>query len=409
MNKKEVKEKIKQIKSLYDEGKFSESEEEAENFVLELFRQKKYKEIVEADKKISLPIIFEVAYSYNEAGNLEKAEEIYELILSFPGEENNSLILNNLSNIKKSKGQVEKAFDLIKKAYEIDKQDEIISRNYFNLEKIIKEKIEEENFFKVATDNLKKETEWALNKLSNFLQNIKKEVKTSGGVAIPMWKFKVLIGTDDKKADSLKEQWLQKGYIKKSGGRNEYGTIIYEVNPYLEESVKKIIPAKLNQQWFDGFESINAENLSKIGYFDIVKKIEKVNKKYQKLIKRDFDELVFNYFVKNRKSAITLAGSFVELLFTYCCEKKNIKTIEYTISGKKLKRDLYDCRLSDFINYYQEKNSLKSILIHIGNLTRTYRNFIHPGNEIKSQEDLDDSKMAICFHSVIEITKSLLK
>lgn len=411
MSKKEIKEKIETIKAIYNSEKFDEAHEESEKFIRDLFAEKQYPDIVLADKNLEcVPIIFEVAYSYNEVGDLDKAEEIYEMILSVPGEENNTSILNNLSNIKKAKGKIEKAFDLIKKAYDIDKSDEIIRRNFDNLERIIQEKEERESFFKSALENLKRDTEWALGKLNNFISNVKKDSSfNERKIAIPRWKFKVLIGTDDKKAESLRDQWVEKGYMRNTGERNEYSTVIYEINPYLEEFIKKNTPIKLNQQWFDGFENINPENLLKIDYFDIISHIEKINKKYQGLIKRDFDELVFNYFVKNRKSTITLAGSLVELIFTYHCEKKNIKVIEYTVSGKKLKRDLYDCRLSDFLNYFQERNTFKSVLIHIGNLTRTYRNFIHPGNEISSQENLDDSKMEICFHSVIEITKSLLK
>ena len=132
MNSKEIKEKIKSLKKFYDEEKFDEARAESESFVLELFKEKKYKDIVEADKKLeSVPIIFEVAYSYSEMGDEVKAEEIYETILSFPGEENNSAILNNLSNIKKTKGKIKKAFDLIQKAKKKDAKDEIIDRNGF--------------------------------------------------------------------------------------------------------------------------------------------------------------------------------------------------------------------------------------------------------------------------------------
>lgn len=58
MNSKEIKEKIKSLKVLYDEEKFGEVHAKSESFVLELFKEKKYKSIVEADKKLeSVPII----------------------------------------------------------------------------------------------------------------------------------------------------------------------------------------------------------------------------------------------------------------------------------------------------------------------------------------------------------------
>ena len=411
MKNKEIKEKMKVLKKLYNEEKFDDAHSQSESFVLDLFKEKKYSDIVEADKKLeSVPIIFEVAYAYNEIGDLNKAEEIYEYILSSPGEENNAAILNNLSNIKKENKDINKAYELIRKAFKIDCKDEIIKRNYENISRIIQEKDEKKLLFKNAGENLKKETEWALEKLHNFLISVKKEKDFKDDkIPIPKWKFKVLIGTDDKKAESLRGQWVEKGYIRITNEKGNYSEMIYEINPYLAKFLKKATPPQLNKEWFRGIDNINVENLEKIKYFEIFSNIQKINKKYKKLITRDFDELVFNYLLKNRKTVIVLSGSFVELLFTYYCEKKNIKQIEYNLRTKKVKRDLYECTLSDFLNYFQEQKSFKSIVIHIGNLTRIYRNFIHPGNEIRIKESLDDSKVEICFHSTLEITQILLK
>jgi len=160
----------------------------------------------------SIPIMFELAYSYDTTGNQLKAEEIYENILSFPGEDHNSSILNNLSNIKKSKGEVETAFDLIKRAYEVSGgKDDIINNNYNSLLKIIEEREEKEARYKSSYNLLKRETDWALDKLSKFISSAKKEKDFKNNkIAIPKWKFKVLIGTDDFKANSLREQWLNK-------------------------------------------------------------------------------------------------------------------------------------------------------------------------------------------------------
>lgn len=412
MTQKEIKEKIKYLKSLQEQEEWDKANEEAEKLVKELFSERKYKEIVELDKSLKcVPILFEVAYAYVEMGNLDKGEEIYETILSFPGEENNLAILNNLSNIKKSKGEIDEAFNLIKKAYNIEPNDEIIKRNYESLVKIIQEREEVESIYKNAENNLKKETSWALKKLNNFLSNIKKEKEYKNNkLEIPNWKFKVLIGTDDLKTDSLKKQWIQKGYIRDTGERGEHFAHIYEINPYLFDFLQRTTPVQLiNQTWFDGFENINIEELQKIGYFEILSKIKKVNKKYRELIKRDFDELVFNYLVNNKKSTIVLSGSLIELLFTYYCEKRKIRNISYAINGKQISKDLYDCDLSDFLNYFDSGQKAKNVVVYIGHLSRIYRNFIHPGNEIRSQQQLDSSKIAICFNAVLEIIKFILK
>jgi len=411
MKDKEFEEKVKYLQFLQSKEDWDKAYQETEKYVKELFSKKKYKEIVELDKSLNcVPILFEVAYSYVEIGNLDEGEKIYEEILSFPGEENNSAILNNLSIIKKFKGKINDAFNLIRKAYSIAPNDEIIKRNYENLFKIIQEREEIESIYKNAKKNLEKETSWAIKKLNDFLNNVKKEKEFKDNkIEIPNWKFKVLIGTDKLKADSLKKQWIKKGYIRDTGKKGEYLARIYEVNPYLFDFIKKTVPIHLDNTWFDGFENINVEELQRIGYFEILLKIKKVNKKYRELIKRDFNELVFNYLVGNKKSTIVLSGSLIELLFTYYCEKRKIKNISYAIHEKQISKDLYDCDLLDFLSYFDNEQKAKKVIIHIGHLSRIYRNFIHPGNEIKNQQQIDSSKIALCFNAVMEIVKFIFK
>ncbi len=342
MNSKEIKEKIKSLKTLYDEKKFDDAHAESESFVLELFKEKKYKDIVEADKKLeSVPIIFEVAYSYSETGDENKAEEIYETILSFHGEENNSAILNNLSDIKKSKGKVKEAFDLIQKAKKKDAKDEIIDRNYQNLLGIINEQEAIEQNYKNAVNLIQKENDFVIGKLKNFFTNIKKESGLKNNqVAIPNWKFKVLMCTDEQKAESLKKQWIEKGYIRRTNQKVDNFVSVYEINNHIEKAIEKVQNTKINKKWIDGFENIDILKLEKIGYFEILSRIRRINKKFKFLLERDFNELTFNYLVGNEKSVIVLTGSLIEAILIYHCEKKKVKRINYQIQNKVIQKDL---------------------------------------------------------------------
>jgi len=410
MNSKEIKEKIKSLKKLYDEEKFDDAHAESESFVLELFKEKKYKDIVEADKKLeSVPIIFEVAYAYSEMGDENKAEEIYETILSFPGEENNSAILNNLSNIKKSKGKIKEAFDLIQKAKKKDTEDEIIDRNYQNLLGIINEQEAIEQNYKNAVSLIQKENDFVIGKLKNFFTNIKKESGLKNNqIAIPNWKFKVLMGTDDQKADSLKKQWIEKGYIRKTDQRTENLVSVYEINCHIEKAIEKAQNTKINKKWIDGFENIDILKLEKIGYFEILPRIRKINKKFKFLLERDFNELTFNYLVGNEKSVIVIAGSLIEAVLIYHCEKKKIKKINYQIQNKAIQKDLYDCDLGDLLNYFEQGKIMSDLLVHLGNISRIHRNFIHPGKEVREFEKLDQTKSDLCYISAVEIIKKLI-
>ncbi len=413
MNKKQLNEARKKIKQFKADENIKELEDLVPAIIKELHSEKKYLEIVELftgllEAEDPGYYEFETAYAFNECEKIDEAENIYEFLLNF--DEDNTSILNNLSNIKKEKGSVEKAYELIDKAYKLcGNKDEIVTRNYDNLTRIMREKQETEATYKAAEESLKKETQWAIDKLNNFLLNVEKDIELiNGKIPIPQWKFKVLIGTDQIKADSLRQQWLDKGYIRKTDEKGDFSVRIYEINPYLKKFLKSSTPVQLNKEWFAGIENINPETLENFGYFEILEKINKVNNKYKKYIKRDFDELVFNYFVKNKKAAIILSGSLIELLFTYHCEKKKIKKISFTLGSKTFSKNLYDCTLSDFLNFFESDKNFKKIIIYIGNLSRVYRNFVHPGNEIKNKEILDASKLELCFHSTLEIVKYLL-
>lgn len=410
MNKKEIKERIDLIKSLYDEEEFDDAHEESEKFVLELFKEKKYKDIVEADKKLnSIPIIFEVAYSYDAMKDQKKAKEIYEIILSIPGEENNTAVLNNLSNIKKSEGKIKEAFDLIQKAKKIDPDDEIIDRNYQNLLGIINEQEALKQNYNNAVNLVQKENDFVICKLKNFFTNIKKESDFKNNqLAIPNWKFKVLMGTDDQKAESLKKQWIEKGYIHKTNQRLDNFVSIYEINPYIEKALKKAQNIKINKKWIDGFENIDIQKLEKINYFEISQRIKKINKKFKFILERDFNELAFNYLVGNEKSVIIIAGSLIEALLIYHCEKKKMKTITYQRQNKAIQKDLYDCDLGDLLSYFEQNKTMSDLFIHMGNISRIHRNFIHPGKEIREVEKLNQAKSDICYISAIEIIKKLI-
>ncbi|MDE2031147.1 MAG: hypothetical protein KGI58_02745 [Patescibacteria group bacterium] len=417
MKKKDLAEKLKLIRSLKKEDGF-DNDKEIEEIIIplikELFEEKKYKDIVEIFlKTLSAEdpgyYEFETAYSFDNLGKQDEAEEIYDSLLFFDG--GNTSVLNNLSNIKKNKGEMNEAWDLIKKAFELTKgKDEVVKRNYNSLLKIVEEQKQIDYLFESAKNSLEKETKWAISKLEYFLINVLKDSEYKDGqIPIARWKFKVMMGVDEEKASSLRDQWINKGYIKVLEKRNEHGVQFYKINPKLSSFIKQVKPVDLNNEWFKGIDNVNRESLEKCGYFNLLKKIEHVSVKYKSLVKRDYDELVFNYLLGNKKSTIINSGSFLELLFTYFCEKKKILSISYTINNKIVNKKLHESNLNDFLSYFEEKQTFKTIIVSLGEVTRIYRNFIHPGNEIRNKEKLDMQKAELCFFSVNQIANYLLK
>ena len=407
MNKSEFQKRKKAIRALFKEGGIDAAEAEALDLVDDLHTAKKYSLIAELYhspfvQPKELLWVFEVAYALVEQRDQSEAEKIYEYIIE--QEPKNSAALNNLSNIKKEKGEIDEAFNLIQRAHDIEPEDEIISRNYEALLSIVREKEELNQLYEHALSYLPKENEFVIQKLQAFFSNAKKDNDFKDNrMPIPRWKFKVMMGTDEQKSLSLLDQWLNKGYIRKTGDRGYYNEHIYEFNPLILKNISKLKPKKINPSWLKGIEQLNADTLEYLGYFSSCVRVERVKKRIRTILMRDIDELFLNYVMGNDKTVVILSGSIVEILLIYFCEKKKIKNISYQRNNKTISKKLYECDLGDLLSYFEQNRLLGDIVIHMGNISRIYRNFVHPGKELREQVVLDQTKANLCFVSTLEI------
>lgn len=412
MKKNEFAQRKREIQEAFQEGEVEQAFERVFKLIAELFEEQDYRHVVDIYKKWTFLrpreklYLFEVAYSLADQGDKNEAEKVYEWLLS----ENPSspAVLNNLSLIKKEKGLLNEAWQLISKAYELAPEDEIISRNYQSTLDLIEEQQRIDDEFRAAIPRLQRENEFVINKLKTFLSNVKKEKGYHKNmIPIPMWKFRVLMQTDEQKSRSLVEQWLRKGYIRRTGKRGEYGEHVYQINPYLQEGLKQIQYTKVPKAWITGFEGINAEKLTELGYYEVLARIQKIRKKYRAILERDLNELFLNYIMGSEKAVVVLAGSIVETLLMYYCEKKGITKISYARGSKVVKRNLYDAALGDLLAYFQEQKILSDLLVHLGNISRISRNFVHPGKELRDADKLDQTKVDLCFMSALEIARKI--
>ena len=121
------------------------------------------------------------------------------------------------------------------------------------------------------------------------------------------------------------------------------------------------------------------------------------------------NELFLNYLMKNEKAVIILSGSLVEAVLMYYCEEKEITHFyQQRKNNKYVKRDLYESDLGEILTHLQEKKILSDVFVHIGNIARIYRNFIHPGRELREAALLSQSQTNLCFMSTLEIINALL-
>ncbi len=410
MLKKDFKARKDLIKKLLNED-FELAEIEYTDLVEELFKEKQYDLIV--DLFFSAFLIpkdafycFEVAYSLNDQNKRADSKAVYEALLRDDPE--NSGVLNNLSNLCKEFGEIDEAWRHIQKAKKEDPNDEIIQRNFSNLASLIQEKEEKEVLFRSAIEFLENENDFVIGKLANFLANTRKDDSYNKGIIpIPKWKLKVLMVTDDQKASSLLDQWLRKGYIRKTGQRGQFNEFVYEVNPHLAGAIASLKPKTINPNWVSALTNLDSALLENLGYFEAKVKISKIKKTIRENLDRDIDELYINYVLKNSKSVVVLSGSVVELLLIYFLEKKKIKIVNYQLGERTVNKKLYECDLSDLLNYCECSNHLKNIVVHLGNISRLNRNYIHPGKELRENDPLNFVKANLCFSATLEILRAV--
>lgn len=409
-------------------AKYSFREDFSLDYMREIFENlysgKKYRQIVDLQKnltKIQLDEIqcwFEIAYSYSELEDNENAEKCYEYYLL--KNKNCSAGLNNLANLYENKKEIiyiERAIEMYNEAIRIGGSEEMYVRNLKKsknkLDKLLKLKSQNdylEKSFRSAVKLVKSEDYFTLEMLHNFLLAIKKEEDfAENQIAIQIAFFPSLMNTSLSKSEKLREMWLSKNYILLTDQTDDYNIPIYKINPFIEAEVQKqrdaISKNEIPAKWIEGIDGINIVKLEEIQYFDLIKKIRKCNKKYKSIIERDFNELVFNYLTGNIKATIVLSGSFVELILTYYLERKRNMNVQYTNNGRVISKDLYSCVLFDLISFIEENAYFGKDFFHLTNLSRIYRNFIHPGLELKNE--LNKGKSDICFISTMEILKEI--
>lgn len=414
MTKKEYNDRINKIKEeLISKNEFDASILFAE-LTSDLYDEKAYSLIIEAYNKIyslvknpSLLYNFDLAFAYIKMEQEADGEKIYKYL--YASEPDNTAVLNNLSNIKKRKREYKEAFDLISKAYELAPKDKIILDNYESLSQIMKEIKERDQKFKHALTYLERENSFVIDKLQLFIQNAKKDSEYKNGI-IPLakWKFRSFMKTDDLKAESLREQWLEKCYIINTEQRGEYNEFVYEINPLIEKAISEIKFKTINPNWIKGIEKLDIKILEELNYYRNLKKINKINKQFKDILLRDYDELIFNYLVKNCKSTIILSGSIIETLLIYHLKKNKISKVEYEIDKKKVSKDLFDASLNDLLEYFEQNKLLQKQFVHLGSISRIFRNYVHPGKELRETEILDDSKSDLCYISASELINNII-
>lgn len=412
MTKKELKEQKDAIAGFLANSDWDPYKEHIDRLIQNLAREQNYIELCKLYKSelwsddTLLDPYFEIAHAFHVQGKLDKALQIYQDYLATNPQERAAL--HNVALIYEQRDEFKKAMEHIKKAHQNAPDDTETKRAYERIANKIEEEKATDRLFQEAAPLLQRENSYVIEKLKYFIGKAKAQPEYSNGfIPIQGWKFKVLIGASQEKADSLVRQWTERGYIKRTTKKEGY-TIVYQISPFLEKAINEMPDHAFLKQWSDLFSRIDSDALQEVDYFGTLEKLKKIQKKYRNIILRDYNELTINYLMKNHKSVIILGGSLVELIMIYFCERKKIKVIEYPQNGQMRKVNLYETHLNELLLYFEANKGLANIDRNLADISRLYRNFIHPGKELREQEELGQTKADLSYLSVREIVKKIL-
>lgn len=122
--------------------------------------------------------------------------------------------------------------------------------------------------------------------------------------------------------------------------------------------------------------------------------------KFRNILKRDFLELEKCLEIKANKAVLVLSGSIIEAILT-----------EYFLNNlpnKMSKEQIMKQELYSLIDLAFEKKLITQKAKDLSTVIKSYRNLIHPGREIRENEQFDDDTAIVSF-SLLKIITSEVK
>ena len=114
--------------------------------------------------------------------------------------------------------------------------------------------------------------------------------------------------------------------------------------------------------------------------------------KFRALLERDFEELEKCVEAKASKSVLILSGSIIEALL--------IEFFTHNPPGSKTKTQVLKMALNELIDEASNIGLIKPQSKDLSTVVRNYRNLIHPGVEVRKNEDFDFNTAVVAYHLV---------
>ena len=123
------------------------------------------------------------------------------------------------------------------------------------------------------------------------------------------------------------------------------------------------------------------------------------DERFRELLHRDFDELEICLEHKANKSVLILSGSIIETVLLEYFVHHNITT--------KSRNQILKLTLAELIDEAVSTKLLSAKTKDLSSVIRNYRNLIHPGKEIRTNEEFDYDTAVVSYSLVKIVIKEL--
>ena len=223
--------------------------------------------------------------------------------------------------------------------------------------------------------DIKKENIFIINKFLSFCEH----QNDSGDIICSYSELPIFLNINAEKANEVLNTFLRKKYLFKQINHSyDTNKSVYKINNDVESEIINIKNNnKLMNDVANKLNNISLEKMENMNLNDKFSKISSItNTEICSILKRDYYELFMAYTIDNQKSVTILAGGIIETILIYII-KKNDSTI-----GNKI----YDLDLTQLLNKCQNNNYISSVPLNFINGLKKYRNFVHPGVEIRENK-----------------------
>ena len=365
--------------------------------------KKDYHKIISIPEKINIwhfeksSKLYEIAYSYGELEN-SKAKMFYEMLLK--KEPWNSVVLNNLGDIAKKEGDLFKAEEYFKKAYQIDRSDE----QYFSNLKDIRTSLAK---YTMAFEKVKNEPIWFMVRLS-MLYDVADE---SGEIDFTDKHRPTILHARSEEANELIDKMIENHYIEKVSLGN-ITPVRFRINPLIKTFLKeKGSRIESNKEYEKMSEKISIAGLKKIGYtIELVNLLNNITEKdLREILKRDLKECAVCLLAEQNKAAIIICGSIIEALLMNKIFEKRIERYEIgalTDKTAKLKK-VIDMDINELLFVADKEKLIKNEYIYLSHFARGYRNTVHPASEIRKRFIVSSDDAMFMWNTLVRIIRAI--